>query len=140
MSKLHVELNLLYDIEDLKYEDSMDDDECYLDYIYEKECEFTQDIEKAVLKEASEFKDYMGEVIAQYDMRGSYYIGTLEVNHVNISLPSGVGSVHVKYDYGVYSGCRDIDLDDTIDEDWSFQIEGNKVIFDLEIPERDDEI
>ena len=134
MSKQHVELNLLYDIDDLKYEDSMDDDECYLDYIHEKECEFTQNIENAVLKEASEFEDHMGEMIAQDDKRGSYYKGPLEVNHVYLSLPSGVGSVHVGYDYEVYSGCRDIDLDGHIEEDWSFQIEGNKVIFDLEIP------
>jgi hypothetical protein len=140
MSKLHVELNLLYSIDDLKNEESMDDEECYLGYIHEKECEFKQNIENAILKEASEFEDHMGEVIAQYDMRGSYYTGTLEVNHVNISLPSGLGSVHVKYDYEVYSGCRDNNLDSDIDDDWYFQIEGNKVIFDLAIPERDDEI
>ena len=140
MNKLHVELNLLYSIDDLKDEDSMDDDECYLDYIYEKECEFTQNIENVVLKEVSEFEIYMGEVSAQYNIRASYITDTLRVNDININLPSVLGSVSVEYEYDAYSGCRDMDDSDTIDEVWNFQIKGNKVIFDLKIPERDDEI
>jgi hypothetical protein len=140
MNKLHVELSLFYSIDDLKDEDSMDEEECYGDYIFEKECKFAQNIENAILENESEFNIYMNEVSTQYNIRALYMTGTLRVNEVRIILPSASGSVSVEYDYDAYYGCQDMDVSGSIDESWNFQIEGNKVIFDLEIPERDDEI
>lgn len=140
MKKLRFELNLSHNIDDLKDEDSMDEEECYLDYIDEKEREFVQDIENAILENESKFGIYMSEVSTQYDIRALYTTGTLRVNEVKISLPSALGFVSVEYDYYAYYGCQDMDGSNSIDERWDFKIEGNKVIFDLEILERDDEI
>lgn len=116
MNKLHIELELQY---------SLGDDEYLL----------TQNISDVVIENESEFNELMERVCSKYDMRAELLSETLQVHNVSLSGYDGV--ISVEYDYDAYYGCKDMDNGDGVQEEWKFKLKDNKIIFDLELPERE---
>lgn len=121
MKSLHIELKFHCDIEDGE------------EILFEA-------ITDAIVSNESEFNELMDRVCSKHDMRAELLGGTLQVHEVSLSGEGGIATV--EYDYDAYYGCSDMDHGDGVQDDQKFRIEGNKLIFDLELPEieRYDEI
>ena len=68
-------------------------------------------------------------------MRAELLDETLEVHDVSLSDSGGVASV--AYEYDAYYGCKDMNHSDCIEDEWEFRLDGNQIIFVLDLPERE---
>lgn len=140
MAKYRIELDLLCNVDTLDDENTIEDLKCYEDYISEKGSEIAEYLEEIIPKNQSKFQYYIWDVVSERNSLAN--VGVLKVSNININLSSLSGYAYVTYDYSVYHGCDDMNIYDKIDDNWSFKIEGRKVIFNLEFKEyeRNDEI
>ena len=116
MNKLHIELELVFSRN-------------------AGEEELNEQIKDAILSNESKFSVRMARVCGKYDMRAELLDETLQVNDVDLSDSGGV--VCVAYDYDAYYGCKDMNHCDAVEDEWEFRLDENKIIFDLELPERE---
>ncbi len=121
MKTLRIEIELIFTSEDREQVDA-------------------KEIEDTIISNESEFYPRMGVLCALSDRRANLIEGSLVIEELEFNNEGGVASV--VFDYEAYYGCKDMDHSDAIQDDWEFEIKGNKLIFVLEIPEidREDEI
>jgi hypothetical protein len=121
MKNLHIELDLAFD-------DSADD-QISVDVITD-----------TVLINAAMFWQRMQILCEQAEPRANLIEDSLAITYISLSDQGRI--VSVEFEYEAYYGCKDMDHSDAVQDEWEFDIIGNKLIFDLDIPdlERDDEI
>ncbi|MGF1735363.1 hypothetical protein [Photobacterium satsumensis] len=119
----------------------------HLEFEFKVADEEREEILENVVKDLIEvnvgsFNERMARVSTQYDMRAEVLTDTFEVKEVAINFDNDVGVASVEYDWDAYYGCKDMCGGDRIEDDWSFEIRNNTIVFDLNLPEdnRFDEI
>lgn len=130
--------------------------ELYLELDIYYESEFDSEGLKAAIGEAiveneSEFGEVTGGHCSQADVRACYISESLDVEYIEFTtsiyddedcIADDIsGYAQVSFEYTAYSGCKDLDGGDSLDDCWKFRLLGGKLIFKLNVPEqRFDEI
>ncbi|EJA3296705.1 hypothetical protein MWT72_004209 [Vibrio vulnificus] len=106
-----------------------------------------EELLESTVKEIIEFNvgsfyERMARISIQYDMRAEVLTDTFEVTEVVINFTKNIGVASVEYDWDAYYGCKDMCGGDHIEDEWSFEVRRNTIVFDLNLPQdnRFDEI
>lgn len=94
-------------------------------------------VKNIIEENANAFNERMSRVSIQYDMRAEVLTDTFAVTEVAINFDDNVGTACVEYDWAAYYGCKDMCGGDRIEDEWSFKIINNTIVFDLNLPEDD---
>ncbi|EHI9243118.1 hypothetical protein LQK65_004145 [Vibrio parahaemolyticus] len=119
----------------------------HLEFEFKLSDEEREELLESTVKEIVEinvgsFYERMARISIQYDMRAEVLTDTFEVTEVTINFTKNVGVASVEYDWDAYYGCKDMCGGDRIEDEWSFEVRRNTIVFDLNLPQdnRFDEI
>jgi hypothetical protein len=104
------------------------------------EQELRKEIASKIKENELKFLDKMQAECSRHGYRAQYLESSLSVDAVDLYGHGGGASV--SYSWDEYNGCDDMNRGDEEEECWGFELEGEWIIFNLEIPDllRDDEI
>jgi len=119
--KINIELELLFDK-------------------HESKDELIDDIQETILNNEAEFGERITTICLQMDPLAIYSDDSFQINDLQIN--DSEGNVYVQYDWTSYYGCSNANGGGTEEDHWEFQLDDNKLSFEIEIPEirRYDEI